>query len=84
MKNFTIKEFRIALTNLGLTKGDNIFIFPETFRLGRILNVRNKEEHYKTLLMPHDTGHIHTTINFLEERIKDLQEMELERKNNQL
>ena len=23
-------------------------------------------------------GHIHTTINFLEERIKDLQEMELE------
>ena len=50
MKNFTIKEFRIALTNLGLTKGDNIFIFPETFRLGRILNVRNKEEHYKTLL----------------------------------
>ena len=35
-------------------------------------------------LQPHDTGHIHTTINFLEERIKDLQEIELERKNNQL
>ena len=41
-------------------------------------------EHYKTLLMPHDTGHIHTTINFLEARIKDLQEIQLERKNNQL
>ena len=38
-------------------------------------------EHYKTLLMPHDTGHIHTTINFLEARI---QEIEIEREARKL
>ena len=52
--------------------------------LVRLMVLTDEVEHYKTLLMPHDTGHIHTTINFLEERIKDLQEIELERKNNQL
>ena len=26
----------------------------------------------KTRLQPHDTGHIHTTINVLEERIEEL------------
>ena len=28
--------------------------------------------HLKTLLKPEDTGHIHTTINVLEERIEEL------------
>ena len=28
--------------------------------------------YYKTLLQPHDTGHIHTTINFLNERVKSV------------
>ena len=50
----------------------------------KLVVLEEEVEYYKTLLMPHDTGHIHTTINFLEERIKDLQEIELERKNNQL
>ena len=52
--------------------------------LVKLIVLEEEIEYYKTLLMPHDTGHIHTTINFLEERIKDLQEIELERKNNQL
>jgi hypothetical protein len=55
-----------------------------TDSLVRLMVLTDEVEYYKTLLMPHDTGHIHTTINFLEERIKDLQEIELERKNNQL
>ena len=38
-------------------------------------------EHYKTLLMPHDTGHIHTTINFLQARI---QEIKIEREARKL
>ena len=37
------------------------------------IDVLNEEiNYYKSLLQPHDTGHIHTTINFLEERIKVL------------
>jgi hypothetical protein len=28
--------------------------------------------YYKTLLQRHDTGHIHTTINFLNDRISKL------------
>lgn len=28
--------------------------------------------YYKTLIEPHDTGHIHTTISFLENRLKHL------------
>ena len=29
--------------------------------------------HLKTLLEPHDTGHIHTTISTLNHRIKELE-----------
>ena len=29
--------------------------------------------HLKTLLEPHDTGHIHTTIGTLQHRIKELE-----------
>ena len=55
-----------------------------TDSLVRLMVLTEEVEYYRTMLMPHDTGHIHTTINFLEERIKDLQEIELERKNNQI
>ena len=38
------------------------------------LDVLKEEiEYYKTLLREHDTGHIHTTIGFLERRIEQLQ-----------
>ena len=30
-------------------------------------------QHLKSLLEPHDTGHIHTTIGTLEHRIKELE-----------
>ncbi|MAI03196.1 MAG: hypothetical protein CMQ75_01535 [Gammaproteobacteria bacterium] len=55
-----------------------------TDSLVTLMVLTEEVEYYKTLLMPHDTGHINTTISFLEERIKDLQEIRLERKNNQL
>ena len=50
-----------------------------TDSLVRLMVLEEEVEYYKTLLMPHDTGHIHTTINFLEARI---QEIRLERENN--
>ena len=38
-----------------------------------VLEILEQEvAYYKTLLEPHDTGHIHTTINFLGDRIKKL------------
>jgi hypothetical protein len=37
------------------------------------VNVLEEElGYYKTLLQPHDTGHIHTTIAFLQNRIDNL------------
>lgn len=41
--------------------------------LGRIKVLEEEVEYYKTLLREHGTGHIHTTINFIEQRIKELQ-----------
>ena len=29
-------------------------------------------EYYKTLLQPHDTGHINTTISFMSQRLSNL------------
>tara|TARA_B100002019_G_scaffold271201_1_gene265414 strand:+ start:1033 stop:1203 length:171 start_codon:yes stop_codon:yes gene_type:complete len=52
-----------------------------TDSLVRLMVLEEEVEYYKTLLMPHDTGHIHTTINFLEARI---QEIEIERKARKL
>lgn len=38
----------------------------------RISVLEEELEYYKTLLQPHDTGHIHTTISFIKERIREL------------
>ena len=38
----------------------------------RIDVLEEEVEYYKTLLQEHDTGHIHTTIGFLKNRIKEL------------
>ena len=43
-----------------------------TDSLVRLMVLTDEVEHYKTLLMPHDTGHIHTTINFLGRTYKRL------------
>jgi len=47
----------------------------------KLVVLQEEVNHYKTMLMPHDTGHIHTTINFLEARI---QEIEIESKARKL
>ena len=38
----------------------------------RISVLEEEVEYYKTLLQPHDTGHIHTAISFIRNRIKHL------------
>ena len=38
----------------------------------RIDVLEEELEYYKTLLQPHDTGHIHTTISFIKNRINNL------------
>jgi|TARA_B110000908_G_scaffold101483_1_gene119667 hypothetical protein len=38
----------------------------------RIDVIEEEVEYYKTLLQESDTGHIHTTIGFLNSRIKEL------------
>ena len=40
--------------------------------LVRIDVLEDEVEYYKTLLQPEDTGHIHTTISFIKERIREL------------
>ena len=40
--------------------------------LVRIDVLEDEIEYYKTLLQPEDTGHIHTTISFLKNRISNL------------
>tara|TARA_Y100000385_G_scaffold282257_1_gene336374 strand:+ start:809 stop:982 length:174 start_codon:yes stop_codon:yes gene_type:complete len=39
----------------------------------KLVVLQEEVDYYKTMLMPHDTGHIHTTINFLEARIQEIQ-----------
>ena len=39
---------------------------------GRIKILEQEVEYFKTLLKPNSTGHLHTTINVLERRIKQL------------
>lgn len=38
----------------------------------RISVLEEELEYYKTLIQEHDTGHIHTTISFIQERLKIL------------
>ena len=35
--------------------------------------LKSEIAHLKTLLEPHDTGHIHTTIGTLQHRVKELE-----------
>jgi len=43
------------------------------YYLARIDVLREEVKYYQTLLQDSDTGHIRTTINFLEERIHHLE-----------
>lgn len=40
--------------------------------LVRISVLEEEVEYYRSLLQPHDTGHIHTTISFIKDRIRNL------------
>ena len=44
----------------------------------RISVLEEEIEYYKTLLQPHDTGHIHTAISFIKDRIRHLKGEEKE------
>ena len=39
----------------------------------RVIILKQEIELYKTMIQPHDTGHIHTTISFLLERVNHLE-----------
>ena len=41
-------------------------------KLEHMLSLKREVDILKEMLQPHDTGHIHTTINMLQERIKGL------------
>ena len=38
-----------------------------------IAGLKAEIQHLKSLLEPHDTGHIHTTISTLQHRVKELE-----------
>lgn len=42
--------------------------------LDYMLVLKEEIEYQRSRLQPHDTGHIHTTINVLEERVNELEE----------
>lgn len=44
----------------------------------RIDVLEDEIEYYKTLLQPEDTGHIHTAISFIQDRIRNLKGEEKE------
>ena len=41
-------------------------------KVEHMIALKREVEHLKTMLRPHDTGHINTTISTLNERIKSL------------
>lgn len=60
-------------------KAASIQMFAKKFK---IMKIENPKQHITALLAeievlksrlePHDTGHLHTTINVLEERVKEI------------
>ena len=42
----------------------------------KIVALKAEIQHLKSLLEPHDTGHIHTTISTLQHRVKELESKE--------
>ena len=50
----------------------NVVEKDPTDNLVKLMVLEEEIEYYKTLLQPHDTGHIHTTISFLKNRIENI------------
>ena len=40
--------------------------------LNHLVHLKDEINQLKSLLQPHDTGHIHTTIGVLEERVEEI------------
>ena len=40
--------------------------------LNHLVHLKDEINHLKNLLKPEDTGHIHTTISVLEERVEEI------------
>ena len=40
--------------------------------LNHLVHLKDEINYLKSLLKPHDTGHIHTTIGVLEERVEEI------------
>ena len=40
--------------------------------LNHLVHLKDEINHLKSILQPHDTGHIHTTIGVLEERVEEI------------
>ena len=40
--------------------------------LNHLVHLKDEINHLKSLLQPHDTGHIHTTIGVLEQRVEEI------------
>lgn len=41
-------------------------------KLEHMCSLKKEVEHLKTMIRPHDTGHIYTTISTLQDRIKSI------------
>ena len=48
-------------------------LFETTLKIEGLLE---EIEYAKSCLLPHDTGHIYTAINWLDNRVKDLKELD--------
>ena len=40
----------------------------------RVIALQEEIEHARSCLQPHDTGHIHTAISWMEHRVRELKE----------
>lgn len=40
----------------------------------RVIALETEIEHARSCLQPHDTGHIHTAISWMEHRVRELKE----------
>lgn len=50
MKKYSIIQLKKTLKKIGLKKNDNVFIFPELFRLGMLIEAEDKEDYYSKII----------------------------------
>lgn len=49
-------------------------MYDNEVEIGFVIEILNQEIDYATSrLQPHDTGHIHTAISWMKERVRDLE-----------